>query len=223
MIWSRSDRGSARSLRQVPVGIVIGIMGMILMLASWKLQPGIVFDTRSILLGVSGLFFGTVPTVIAMIVTAAFRFSMGGPAAGMGIAVIVASGAIGIAWRSKRRQFLADITWRDLFLFGFLIHLAMLACTIFLPGTTRWHVLANIVLPVLLIYPAVTAILGRLLADHLKRARMNQKLRESEERYQNLGQNLSGRDLPHRPWRRHHVRESHVVPNIRPVRGRRHG
>ncbi len=174
------------SLRQVLVGIVIGSMGMILMLASWKLQPGIVFDTRSILLGVSGLFFGTVPTVIAMIVTAAFRFSMGGPAAGMGIAVIVASGAIGIAWRSRRRQFLPELTWRELFLFGFIIHLAMLACTLFLPGTTRWHVLSNIFLPVLLIYPAVTAILGMLLADHLKRERMNQKLRESEERYQTL-------------------------------------
>ena len=80
------------SLRQVPVGVVIGIMGVIVMLASWKMQPGIVFDTRSILLGISGLFFGTVPTVVAMVITAAFRASMGGPAVGMGIAVIVASG-----------------------------------------------------------------------------------------------------------------------------------
>jgi len=61
------------SLRQVPVGVVLGIVGVIVMLASWKLEPGIVFDTRSILLGVSGLFFGTVPTVVAMAITAAYR------------------------------------------------------------------------------------------------------------------------------------------------------
>jgi PAS domain S-box-containing protein len=174
------------SLRQVPAGVVIGIVGVIVMLASWKLQPGIVFDTRSILLGVSGLYFGTVPTIAAMLITAVFRASMGGPAAGMGIAVILSSGAIGIVWRYKRRRFLADFTWHELYLFGVIIHLAMLACTFLLPGMTRGLVLSNIVLPVLLIYPVVTAILGRLLADHLKRERMNQKLLESEERYQNL-------------------------------------
>ncbi|MFH2107106.1 MAG: PAS domain S-box protein [Chrysiogenia bacterium] len=174
------------SLRQVPVGVVIGIMGVIVMLASWKMQPGIVFDTRSILLGISGLFFGTVPTAVAMVITAAFRASMGGPAAGMGIAVIFASGAIGIAWRRMRRPFLADITWRELYLFGMIVHLAMLGCTFFLPGANRSNVLANIVLPVLLVYPVVTAILGRMLADQLKREITNQKLRESEERYQTL-------------------------------------
>ncbi|MCJ7526240.1 MAG: GGDEF domain-containing protein, partial [Candidatus Aminicenantes bacterium] len=174
------------SLRQVPVGVVIGIMGVVVMLASWQLQPGIVFDTRSILLAVSGLFFGTIPTVVAMLITAAFRASIGGPAVGMGIAVIFTSGAIGIAWRRMRRPFLADITWRELFLFGLVIHLCMLGCALILPGATRWQVLANIVLPVLLVYPVVTAILGKLLADHLKREITNQKLRESEERYQTL-------------------------------------
>ena len=85
-----------------------------------------------------------------------------------------------------RRSFLADITWRELYLFGLVIHLGMLGCTFVLPGAIRWLVLANIVLPVLLIYPIVTALLGKLLANHLKRERMKQKLRESEERYQNL-------------------------------------
>ena len=174
------------SLMQVPAGIVIGIVGVIVMLASWKLQQGIVFDTRSILLGVSGLYFGTIPTIAAMLITAAFRASMGGPAVGMGIAVILSSGAIGIAWRYKRRRFLADFTWHELFLFGFIIHLAMLACTFLLPGPIRWRVLSNIALPVMLVYPVVTALLGRLLADHLKRERTKQKLLESEERYQNL-------------------------------------
>ena len=122
------------SLRQVPAGIVIGLVGVIVMLASWKMEPGIVFDTRSILIGVSGLYFGTVPTLVAMAVTAAFRVIIGGAAAAMGIAVILTSGAIGIAWRHKRQAFLADIAWRELYLFGMVIHLAMLGCTFFCPG-----------------------------------------------------------------------------------------
>ena len=46
------------SLRQLPVGFIVGAVGVIVMLASWKLEPGIVFDTRSILIGVSGLYSG---------------------------------------------------------------------------------------------------------------------------------------------------------------------
>jgi PAS domain S-box-containing protein len=174
------------SLRQVPVGVIIGSVGVIVMLASWKLDPGIVFDTRSILLGVSGLFFGTVPTVVAMAITAAYRGFIGGAAVWMGIAVICTSGAIGIAWRHWRRSLLADITWRELYLFGLVIHLDMLGCAFLLPQAVLWHVLANIVVPILLIYPIVTALLGKLLAGHLKRERTKQQLRESEERYQNL-------------------------------------
>jgi PAS domain S-box-containing protein len=174
------------SLRQVPAGIIIGIVGVIIMLASWKLQPGVIFDTRSILIGISGLYFGTLPTLLAMAVTAAFRASMGGSAAGMGVAVIVSSGTIGIAWRRRRHLHLADLPWRDLLLFGFVIHLAMLGCTAFLPAAIRGQVLANIYIPVLLVYPAVTAMLGKLMAGHLKREQTNQRLQESETRYQNL-------------------------------------
>jgi PAS domain S-box-containing protein len=174
------------SLRQVPVGLIIGAVGVIIMLASWKMEPGIVFDTRSILIGVSGLYFGTIPTLVAMAITAAFRFSIGGAATGMGITVIIASGAIGIGWRHMRRSHLADITWGELVLFGLSIHLAMLGCTFFLPRGAWWHVFSNIALPVMLVYPVVAALLGKLMADHLKRDRTNSRLLESEERYQNL-------------------------------------
>jgi PAS domain S-box-containing protein len=173
-------------LRQVPVGVIIGCMGLLVILASWKMEPGIVFDTRSILLGVSGLFFGTIPTVMAMAITAVYRGFIGGAAVWMGIAVICTSGAIGIAWRHWRRSILADITWSELYLFGLIIHLDMLGCALFLPKAILWRVMANIALPVLLIYPIVTALLGKLLVDQLKRERTKQQLRESEERYQNL-------------------------------------
>jgi len=85
-----------------------------------------------------------------------------------------------------RRPFLADITWREFYLFGLIIHLGMLGCAFILPSATRWNVFSNIALPVILVYPVVTALLGKLMADHLKRERTNQKLRESEERYQIL-------------------------------------
>lgn len=114
-------RDGRRVLRQIPYGLALGATGITVMLTAWVFSPGIVFDTRSVLLGISGLFFGLVPTVIAMAMTAAYRQSQGGAAAWAGVYVIVASGAIGIVWRRLRGCSAADIGMRELYVFGMVI------------------------------------------------------------------------------------------------------
>lgn len=84
-------------VRQVVVGVMIGAIGLVVMLTPFEYIPGIVFDTRSVLLGVAGLFFGAIPTAVAMAMTAALRLADGGAAAWTGVFVILASGSIGIA------------------------------------------------------------------------------------------------------------------------------
>lgn len=174
--------GDESRLRQVAVGVAIGGIGIALMLSSWVLEPGIIFDTRSILLGVSGLFFGTLPTVIAMAMTAALRLWQGGAATPMGVSVIVASGCIGLAWRYRRRAALADLGAKELYTLGVAVHFTMLALTMTLPRGVGLRVLAGIGLPVLVIYPAATAALGLLMVNRLRRKRDADQLRESEER-----------------------------------------
>jgi len=64
--------------RKVLSGIAAGIIGIIAMLIPWVFSPGILFDMRSVLLGISGLFLGWFPTMIAMAMTAGFRIVQGG-------------------------------------------------------------------------------------------------------------------------------------------------
>ena len=71
-IWIRYEEKRSIYLK-IFIGIFIGFIGLILMLTPWVLAPGMVFDTRSILLSATGLFFGSVPTVIAMVITGAYR------------------------------------------------------------------------------------------------------------------------------------------------------
>lgn len=168
--------------RQVVTGIILGFIGVALVLTPWMLTQGIIFDTRSVLLGISGLFFGFIPTLIAMLITGVFRLNMGGAGASMGIAVILTTGLIGILWRHLRKKPLADISWRELYLFGLIIHIVMLACAFTMPLDTALQVLGDISLPVLLIYPPVTALLGTMMANRLRRERINQELKENQER-----------------------------------------
>ncbi|MFA5515180.1 MAG: EAL domain-containing protein [Desulfuromonadales bacterium] len=173
--------------QQVGIGIALAILGIGVILTPWTFAPGIFFDTRSVLLAISGLFFGTLPTLIALAATAAFRLSQGG-AVVTGVSVIVASGLFGIAWRRYRPR-TQEIAPRELYLFGVVVHLVMLALMFLLPWRTAVQVLADITLPVMLIYPVATLLLGQLLVIRQRRGRLARALQESEERYRSLFEN----------------------------------
>jgi signal transduction histidine kinase/ActR/RegA family two-component response regulator len=182
-LWIKSE-GTRNILNKILTGIVIGVIGIILMLTPWILIPGIVFDTRSVMLSVSGLFFGATPTIIAILITGIFRISLGGDGVWMGIAVIVLSGAIGILWNKIRPLWKSSHYIADLVFLGFVVHLVMLGCTIFLPSGQRLSILKTLSVPILSIYPLSTVLLGSLMFRQYKNwqnRKASEKLRESEE------------------------------------------
>lgn len=180
-----------KGVRPWLAGVGIGILGVLIMVRPLHLLPGVVFDTRSVLLGVSGLFFGTLPTAIAMLLTAIFRLYEGGVGAWPGVLVILATGTAGCVWRRVRRTPLDTLTFLELYLFGVLIHGLMLGILRFaLPPAVARPTLAAITMPVLLIYPFITAMLGYLLTLRVRREALTDAyaksllaLRESEEKY----------------------------------------
>ncbi len=176
--------------QQVLLGLAVGTIGVVVMITPWTFTPGIVFDTRSVLIGITGLFFGPFSTVIVMAMTAAYRHHLGGAGAWTGVAVILSSGIIGIAWRHFRRRPLSETSWRELYVFGVVVHLAMLALILTLPWATAMRVLSNIALPVILIYPLGTASLGMLMVNRMRHERAVEELQVSEERFRQLSEML---------------------------------
>ena len=101
--------------------------------------------------------------------------------------VILVTGGLGIAWRHYRGRSLAHLSWGELYGFGVVVHLAMLAVlAAMLPGAAALRVLQGIGLPVLLIYPVATAALGLLLANRLRRENVAAELATSEARFRTL-------------------------------------
>lgn len=171
---------------QMLIGAGIASVGAVIMLTPWYYQPGIIFDTRSVLLSVSGLFFGALPTAVAMAGTALVRLYQGGIATWTGVSVIIASGLTGIIWRYLRKAPLDKITWRELLAFGLVVHVLMLALMLFMPRKIAMQVLTDISLPVLLIYPAAVVMLGSIMALRLRRERDTRELLDSEARFRAL-------------------------------------
>jgi len=175
--------------RQVLIGVGVGAIVILVMLTPWQYIPGIIFDMRSVLLSLSGLFFGFIPTTIAMTMAVLLRVTQGGGGALMGVIVIVTTGLIGVGWRMWRKPALAKISWGELYLFGLVVHIVMLMATLALPAAVVQSVLRAVSVPVLVIYPVATMLVGRLLSQRKRRELDAEALQISEERYRSYVDN----------------------------------
>ncbi|MDD3858766.1 MAG: LytS/YhcK type 5TM receptor domain-containing protein, partial [Bacteroidales bacterium] len=181
-------------LKKIFIGLAIGAITLILMLTPGVLLPGIVFDVRSVVLSVSGLFFGEIPTLIAMIFAVCYRVYLGGDGMYMGIAVILTAGLIGIMWRYFRPAWRDKKFLKELTLLGLIVHIVMLACTLLLPVDKILSTIENIAIPLLFIYIPSTILIGWFMVTqeknyHNKRA--NERLVESERRFTELLTNVN--------------------------------
>jgi len=57
-----------KKLYDALMGVVIGIVGILLMTNAVDVSSGIIFDTRSILISTTGMFFGFIPTLTAVLI-----------------------------------------------------------------------------------------------------------------------------------------------------------
>jgi PAS domain S-box-containing protein len=178
--------GYEKTFVKILTGIVFGILGIAVMMTPWEFVPGVIFDTRSVILSIGGLFFGILPTLIAVLMTSALRIFQGGIGAWTGTAVIITSGFLGILWRHKRKRVLDNISLVELYIFGIVVHIAMLLWMFSLPWGIAKGVLSNISLPVMILYPIGTVLLGKLMITRLRRKKEGDALLHSEARWRSL-------------------------------------
>jgi len=175
-----------RRLQPYISGCFIAIICIIIMSVPFTLQSGIIFDTRSILISVTALTFGPIPTVIVVIAALAARIVISGAGTLSGIAVIISSALIGLAWR--RWLLPKAVKWRSLsiYLMSISVHVVMLSCMLLIPYPQNFVVIRAITAPVLLIYPIASVMLSLLLVHQQQLKQTQQQLKQSEERFKLL-------------------------------------
>lgn len=186
--WAKNE-DSLKISGKILAGFTIGFIAIFLMMIPWTLSPGIQFDSRSVLLSITGLFFGYIPTFIAMLVAAAYRIYLGGGGMWMGVAVILSSGFIGIVWgqffppkKIRQPQF-------NILFMGLIVHFTMMLCTFFLPRDSIFETMRVIALPLLLLYTPGTMLLGLLMIKRWSFWQQQKNIEEEENRYRKLFEN----------------------------------
>ena len=181
--------GLKNGIYQVVMGVVIGMSGMFIMFTGYHVSTGAIFDARTILMGVSGLFFGIVPTLIGGVMMAVYRALMGGPGVVAAILAIITSGLIGVLWKHYRlEKLLKDNSVHNLefYLFGLVVHIAMLLCTFALPQELIFKTFSLIAVPALVLYPIGTYVMCVLLKNQNLKNHLMEEIKDREKRLNNI-------------------------------------
>jgi two-component sensor histidine kinase len=158
--WER--RTSAGVLLQ---GILFGSAAVIGMLRPAVLSPGVIFDGRSIMISLCGLFFGPAAAILACCMAIVCRVFLGGVGTLMGVMVSLSSGCIGVVFHQRRKEHTYIISSSRLLTFGLTVHAAMLILMFTLPIDLAFLSLRRIAIPVIIIYPLATVLVGKILSD----------------------------------------------------------
>jgi diguanylate cyclase (GGDEF)-like protein/PAS domain S-box-containing protein len=161
-------------------GLIFGAICIFGMLHPAKLAPGVIFDGRSVILGVAGIFAGPLPAVIGGLMTAAYRLWLGGAGAWVGVAVIATSVLSGLLMRHALRRGWAQPGLLDFLLYGTLLHIVNLGWFLLLPTQHLQKLLDTLLWPYLFILGPSTALLALLLNDLQAQRHSKQALARSE-------------------------------------------
>ncbi len=158
---------------KVLVGALFGVVAVFGMLTPINYVPGVIFDGRSIILAVAGFIGGPLAALVSASIAGAYRGWLGGGGVPVGIAVVVASAAIGVAFHHIRKRVGGDLRALPLLGFGFLVHIVMFAIFMFLPDGVGPRVIGEMGLTMMLFYPAATMLICLLFQDYerVERAR----------------------------------------------------
>ena len=149
------------------------------MLTPWHFASGIFFDTRTVLLIIVGLFFGPIPTAVALAMMIAFRLTQPGAASVTGIVGMILAAGLGLCVAPSSAGATSRIcpsatSWR----FGLGAHVVILGQTTsaHVPDPSRGDRIRRRCRTTgcrcSTVYPVATALLGVLLVARLRARRL---------------------------------------------------
>lgn len=161
-------------------GALFGSICVIGMMLPIEISPGVIFDPRSVILSMAGLFGGPIVAAIAAAFAIVYRLFIGGDGVYAGLLVIFVCTSLGLVYRYTVHRTWTKINLLQLFLFGVLLHIAQILTFVVLPSEVLEKVMATVAIPLLIAFAPATALLGMLLQDTQNRFKTESALRKSE-------------------------------------------
>ncbi|MAY68750.1 MAG: hypothetical protein CMM77_16690 [Rhodospirillaceae bacterium] len=165
-------------------GLLFGMICVIGMEAPMTIAPGVIFDPRSVIISLSGVFGGPIGGVIAAVVAGGYRAYLGGSGAPIGVAVVIACVALGVAFRAGYKSVRFPLNWLTLLAFGLVVHAVVIGLFTLLPAPIVEKVLSTVAVPFVVAFAPATMVLGMILTYIDSQIETRKALAVSEARLQ---------------------------------------
>lgn len=165
---------------------LFGIIGILIMSFPYVPSPGLYIDTRSILVGLIAYIFSKKTSHFLMISLILYRLILGGDGAFVGIIIILLSGLIGYLFRFIDLKYLRLYSILNFYLLGIIIHVILTLCIMFMSNTNYAIAFMNSVIPLLVIFPITTVVVGKLFIIQREQINQLQLTRFAEKRFRSL-------------------------------------
>ena len=165
-------------------GLLFGVICVIGMESPVTLASGVIFDPRSVIISLSGVFGGPIAGAIAGVIAGGYRAYLGGGGAPVGVAVVIACVALGIGFQIAAKRRLVPINALTLLAFGLLVHVVVIGIFTQLPAPVVEKVMNTIALPFVVAFTPATMVLGMILSYIDDRIETRKALAVSEARLQ---------------------------------------
>lgn len=179
-------RNMSRRTGKVLAGLLFGSIAAFGILYSWILETGVIFDGRSVIIPMAGIFGGWAAALLAGFIAAIARIIIGGGGIIAGILTIVIAVIGGIVFGILRKKYPKINQPLGFLAGGFVIHLFVVAIMVTLPNSSRNSFYQTIMPVFLIIYPLAFTLLAAILNYQEKSNRIWEQLTESEEKHQLL-------------------------------------
>jgi len=165
---------------KITTGLWFGLMAMLGMMMPFVYQTGIIYDGRSIILALAGLFGGVIPSAIAAVIATIYRIFIGGPGEYAGLSTIVFCTLAGLLFRYRYNLRNDRLSLSRLYFTGIVVHILMLASQLLLPWPSGLHIISKIWIPILVIFPAAFVLIGMIMAAEERRLLREREILEEE-------------------------------------------
>ena len=196
-------------------GLLFGVAAVIGMYRPMVLGPGLIFDGRSVMISLGALYFGPLAALVSAAVSLPYRLQLGGAGVYMGSLTIVLAALWGLYWRQRWQRQARPIDTAGLLTLGLCVHATLPLLVFTLPVQAARDTLQNVALPMLLAFPLVTLLIGKLLSGQEAALQTVKALRESELRHRMLADNVTDVIWTITP----DGRFTYVSPSVKKLRG----
>ncbi len=179
--WKINDKVAA-----ILNGVIFGVGTVLTMNEPYEFTTGVIFDSRSVILSLGGLFGGNITALVASLIAGGYRLYLGGTGTTSGIITIMIASALGALYRWKIKGNTTRLTLKNLWLFGFFVQVIVLLAFLTLPLNIAIGVLTNVTPVFILVFPITTVLIGAFIIAQENQVTTEKQLKESENKYHAL-------------------------------------